>query len=168
MMNKIFVVNLERCKEKNKRMKDRLGNINYKMIKAVDGENLTREKLINMDGDILKDWKDPYSGRNITWGEVGCTLSHCNIYKKCLMENIDNAIIFEDDVLLKDDFQKRKRIYQKRWEIYYTRSLSEINMKVSSKEIVKLRAELNSNKNVAVFFTTNYFRALLTLTSYLL
>ena len=107
MMNKIFVVNLERCKEKNKRMRDRLGNINYKMTKAVDGKNLTREKLINMDMDILKYWKDPYSGRNITWGEVGCTLSHCNIYKECLRDGISNAIILEDDILIPPDFEKK-------------------------------------------------------------
>jgi len=110
MMNKIFVVNLERCKDKNKRMRDRLGNIKYKMTKAVDGKNLTREKLVNMDADILKDWKDPYSGRNITWGEVGCTLSHCNIYKECLRDGISNAIILEDDILIPPDFEKKLSI----------------------------------------------------------
>ena len=111
MMNRIFVVNLERCKDKNKRMRDRLGNINYTMTKGVDGENLTREKLVNMGADILKDWKDPYSGRNITWGEVGCTMSHCNIYEEyqdVVHQKLNN--IARHDALMKQQQEDSRRM----------------------------------------------------------
>ena len=43
-------------------MRDRLGNINYKMTKAVDGKNLTRR--VNKYGYDTT-LKHPYSGRNI-------------------------------------------------------------------------------------------------------
>ena len=35
------------------------------MIEAVDGKDLNLEKLKKMDCDILKEWRDPWSGRNI-------------------------------------------------------------------------------------------------------
>ena len=100
----VFVINLERCVEKKKRMKKRLQNINHTFINAIDGKKLNDRKLKKMDGNVLKEWRDPYSGRNITWGEIGCALSHYNIYKRCVDENIDIAIIFEDDVLIPDNF----------------------------------------------------------------
>ena len=37
-------------------------------------------------------------------GEIACALSHALLYKKITDENIDNAIILEDDVTLSDDF----------------------------------------------------------------
>ena len=54
--------------------------------KTYDGRLLSKNigsdhtNLYDMKADILKEWKDPHSGRNITWGEVGCALSHYEIY----------------------------------------------------------------------------------------
>ena len=97
MQINIFVINLERCIEKRRKMEDRLKGLDYTIVTGVDGRELNEEKLINMNASVLTDWKDPHSGRNVTWGEVGCALSHYNIFEKCVNENIDIAIIFEDD-----------------------------------------------------------------------
>ena len=104
MRQEVFVINLERCKEKAEKMKNRLSDVDFSFIKAVDGKQLTEEKLKEMDIKLCSEWKDPYSGRNLTWGEVGCMMSHYNIYKKCVEENIDVAIILEDDVTIPDNF----------------------------------------------------------------
>lgn len=104
MNNNIFVINLKRCEDKKNKMKERLKNLNYKIMEAVDGRELNNNKLKEMGCSILKEWKDPHSGRNITWGEVGCALSHINIYKECIKKNIKTAIILEDDALLSNDF----------------------------------------------------------------
>jgi glycosyl transferase, family 25 len=40
-------------------------------------------------------------------GEIGCYLSHMNIYQEIVEKNISKAIIFEDDIkIIDDNFQK--------------------------------------------------------------
>jgi glycosyl transferase family 25 len=43
-------------------------------------------------------------GRHLNGGEIGCLLSHKAIYQKMVEDNIDKALILEDDVILRDDF----------------------------------------------------------------
>ena len=95
----IFVINLERCVEKRKKMENRLNGLNFTIMDACDGKNLSISELEKMNVGVLKEWKDPHSGRNITWGEVGCALSHYKIYEHCVKNNIENAVIFEDDAI---------------------------------------------------------------------
>ena len=106
MKFKTFVINLERCPEKRKRMEERLKGEEYEMFKAYDGRELTNEKLEKMGAGILKDWRDPWSGRNVTWGEVGCGLSHYSVIEKCVQENVEIAVILEDDVIIPDNFSE--------------------------------------------------------------
>ena len=106
MKIKTFVVNLERCPEKRKKMEERLKGEEYEIFKAFDGKELNDEKLIEMGVEVLKEWQDPFSGRNMTWGEVGCALSHYFIMEKCVQENIEVAVILEDDVIIPDNFSE--------------------------------------------------------------
>lgn len=49
---------------------------------------------------------------SLTLGAIGCTLSHMNIYKIMIDQNIKNALIFEDDILVDlepDEFWKRMK-----------------------------------------------------------
>lgn len=105
-MNNIFVINLKRCILKKEKMEKKLNGIKYTLIEAVDGLELNLEKLKDQNIDILKNFSDPFYGRNITWGEVGCSLSHYKIYKHCVENNINYAIILEDDVIIPDKFDK--------------------------------------------------------------
>lgn len=43
-----------------------------------------------------------------TWGAVGCYLSHATLWQKIVDENLDMAMIFEDDVSFSDSFSKGK------------------------------------------------------------
>ena len=85
----IFVINLKRCVEKRKKMENRLNGLNFTIMDACDGKNLSISELEKMNVGVLKEWKDPHSGRNITWGEVGCALSHYKIYEHCVKNNIE-------------------------------------------------------------------------------
>ena len=122
---RIFVINLKRCEDKRNRMKERLKNESYQLWKAIDGRELNEEKLKQMECGILKEWKDPHSGRNVTWGEVGCALSHYNIFEYCIKNNIENAIILEDDAVIPPNFsfQIKKNLNLlnsiKDWEFCY-------------------------------------------------
>ncbi len=45
-------------------------------------------------------------GRKMLNGEWGCALSHALVYEKIVAEQIQHAIILEDDVVLSDDFKQ--------------------------------------------------------------
>ena len=111
MRFKTFVINLERCPEKRRKMEQRLKGEEYEIFKAYDGRELNDEIMNKMDAGILKEWTDPYSGRNITWGEVGCGFSHYGVMEKCVRENIEVAVILEDDVLIPDNFSQHINIF---------------------------------------------------------
>jgi len=110
---KAFVINLER-------RKDRLDNIhkNYvkpniydlEIIKACDGkikENNSEEMnnfinffintIKNNNSKINNNYKY-YSYDHYKSGEMGCFVSHLYLWKKIIDNNIENCIIFEDDI----------------------------------------------------------------------
>ena len=110
---KIFVINLENAKEKRKKMISILNSISnkyltyefdyefdYEFFKAIDGKQLQpHEYNINLD------WYNPCDNTHTTLGEVGCSISHYYLWKKIIDENIENAIILEDDVeIINPDF----------------------------------------------------------------
>lgn len=57
--------------------------------------------------NIFPDYKDPYHKRPMTLGEVGCFLSHYNIWKKIVDENLKDALVLEDDIRFDSFFKHR-------------------------------------------------------------
>ncbi len=41
--------------------------------------------------------KDPYSGRPLNMGEIGCFMSHYHIWQEMVEKNVTRALILEDD-----------------------------------------------------------------------
>ena len=123
----VFVINLRRCVKKRQNMEIKLkkSGIEATFLQACDGKTLTKQILKNIYlANCLKEWKDPHSGRNITWGEVGCALSHYKIYEYCVKNDIENAVIFEDDVEippnLNDKLQKTfNSLDNLKWDFCY-------------------------------------------------
>lgn len=103
-MPKIFVINLERSNDRRLFMEKQLStlNLDYKIIKATDGKTLTKheKKMFN----AFKSFKN--MGRELHPNEKGCYLSHYYIWKRMISEKIDEAIIFEDDITISQDFKK--------------------------------------------------------------
>ncbi|MEX0447617.1 glycosyltransferase family 25 protein [Xenorhabdus sp. SGI246] len=96
---KIFVINLKSESERRLAMQqqaDRL-NLNIEFIDAVYGSDLSDTYL----SEIVYD----YPGCKLTKGEIGCSLSHLLIYKKIVDENIQHALILEDDAILSQDLK---------------------------------------------------------------
>ncbi len=100
----VFVVNLERSAYRRKFILNYLAKmgINAEVITAVEGAKLDLEKL-KTDGIYDERAADEAFSRQLTLPEIGASLSHANIYKKIIDENIDKAIILEDDVMFCDD-----------------------------------------------------------------
>lgn len=94
---KAFVINMERSSVRRERMNFLLKNtaLDYEYISAVDGKALSDEEkniLFNIKKSIN------YYARDILAAEIGCTLSHQKIYRKIVSEDINYALILEDDI----------------------------------------------------------------------
>lgn len=93
----IFIINLDTSTERRIEMIRQMDfyGLKYEFFEAVDGKKLD----INVINEIRN---QPYSfkkafGREMTLGEIGCAMSHLNLYKKIVDEEIDYALILEDD-----------------------------------------------------------------------
>lgn len=106
-VNKIFIINLERDTKRKQNILKQLeqNNIqNYEFIRAIDGQNGDLEYY---SFDVIPDWIEPFTSKVMTKGEIGCALSHYNIWEKIINENIEYTLILEDDIILCDNFSQK-------------------------------------------------------------
>jgi len=99
-LDKVFMINLERRDDRAKRMKynlDMLG-ISYDWIPAVDGSKLNSNYLEKMGVKMLPEFSEPYHGRAMTFGEIGCFLSHYQIWQDMITQNSELVLVLEDDI----------------------------------------------------------------------
>lgn len=83
-VDRIYVINLDRCKERMKCMERRLKDIPYTRFSAISPTTL-------MSGfDKL--------------GAQGCSQSHYKIWEECYHSNIQRVLIFEDDVIFMNNW----------------------------------------------------------------
>ncbi|WP_397322255.1 glycosyltransferase family 25 protein [Pantoea agglomerans] len=90
---RIFVINLARSTERRACIEKQLSHLDleYEIVEAVDGSQLSYT-------DIMKETRP--LNYALSCGEVGCALSHINIYRKIASEGIPMALILEDDALI--------------------------------------------------------------------
>ena len=103
---KAYIINLADAVERKQHVKMHLSNVEelqLKWIDAIDGRKLTDQEKDELFD--LKKFKWYYQ-RNIRNGEIGCTLSHQLCYKELLNSDDNMAIVFEDDILLTEPFEK--------------------------------------------------------------
>ena len=95
--------------KKNQKLENELSTIGFRNInffEAIDGKKLNpiellKDKIISIRtyNEIKKHTRtEHYSIPSI--GAIGCTLSHFNLWKKCIDEKLRNIIIVEDDISL--------------------------------------------------------------------
>jgi glycosyl transferase, family 25 len=91
---KAFVVSLLECTDRRKYVSKHLESLQipFEFLDAVKGSELVldKDKRINNKAIIESNWITP----NI----VGCSLSHTIIYEKVITENLDYALVLEDDI----------------------------------------------------------------------
>lgn len=92
----IYVISLPYAQKRRAYIHNQMENhkIIYNFFDAVDGNDLTKADLSKYK---IKEGESMIR-RPLAKGELGCTLTHFNIYKKMLKENITKSIILEDDV----------------------------------------------------------------------
>lgn len=96
------MINLKRSADRRAVMTERLDPLGlpYQFFEAVDGYALDTDSLPN----YARKRRRLFFGRDLTQGEVGCLLSHRAVYQHMLNQNIESAIILEDDAILQKDF----------------------------------------------------------------
>ena len=99
----VFLVNLldstDRRGQATRQLDER--GIDWHLVEAADGSRI--------DPDYFKFFVDgPESirliDRNLAAGEIGCMLSHLEVYRIMIEQNLSHGIVMEDDVALSPDF----------------------------------------------------------------
>lgn len=148
---KTYVISLDRTPERYVNVKKQLDNIGlmHSRFNAVDGYDLVfsdRDSSATFKGKDIKDgnytlnenhkylvycpsieieYNSDFNklNRTLTAGEFGCYCSHIEIWNNIVKNNIEYALIFEDDVTLDKDFyqffDKLTKKLPKGWDIIY-------------------------------------------------
>ena len=99
----VFVVSLARAVERREWMREQLKQkgIRAEMLDAVDGNNLDlsqyRNRLNTEHWRVLR-------GRELNRGEIGCFLSHYQLWESLAANKTECALVLEDDTMLDENF----------------------------------------------------------------
>lgn len=96
----IYVVSLKGS-VRRLNIQNQLHGLSYDFLDAIYGKDLGEKYLETINS---QQWVKERYKRALTYGEIGCSLSHLRIYKKMLEQDISWAIIFEDDISIKHQF----------------------------------------------------------------
>ena len=106
MLEKIksFVINLASRSDRYKsflkdvkKIKSDSVELDLERFEAVNGMQYDHTRLLSEGMDTYRTWRDPYWNRKLTKGEIGCLLSHVQLWEKCVDLN-EPILIFEDDI----------------------------------------------------------------------
>ena len=90
-------------------------HLSYRIINATDGKKLSREELQKYSKRHALKAKR----RELSKGEIGCALTHANIYQQMLDENLEEVLILEDDAVITQDLLHvllQRRSFPPEWE----------------------------------------------------
>ncbi|KAJ8277231.1 hypothetical protein GJAV_G00072880 [Gymnothorax javanicus] len=107
--DEVFLINLKRRLDRRQRMLATLETLGIEatLTDAVDGKALNTSQLQALGIEMLPGYKDPYSGRVLTRGEIGCFLSHHHTWKQVVERGLQSVLVLEDDVRFEPRFKKR-------------------------------------------------------------
>ncbi|XP_067088725.1 procollagen galactosyltransferase 1 [Osmerus mordax] len=120
--DEVFMINLQRRTDRRDRMLSTLyeQEIACKVIAAVDGTAMNVSEVNDLGIHMLPGYSDPYHGRPLTKGELGCFLSHHNIWKEIVERGLKTSLVIEDDL---------------RFEVFFKRRLQNLMMEVDSQNL---------------------------------
>ena len=109
-VEKVYLINLDRRVDRRHKMEaalDELG-VEYERVSAVDGKREIDEDYIKKYGiSMMPDFSEPYHQRPIKHGEIGCFMSHYNIWLDILEKGYENTIVLEDDIRFEPYFKEK-------------------------------------------------------------
>ncbi|XP_064845780.1 procollagen galactosyltransferase 2-like [Oncorhynchus masou masou] len=107
--DEIFLINLKRRLDRRQRMLSTMTSLGLQatLTDAVDGKALNTSQLQALGIEMIPGYQDPYSGRVLTRGEIGCFLSHHSTWVQLLERGLSKVLVLEDDVRFEPRFKRR-------------------------------------------------------------
>uniref|UniRef100_A0A4W5Q4W2 Collagen beta(1-O)galactosyltransferase 2b n=1 Tax=Hucho hucho TaxID=62062 RepID=A0A4W5Q4W2_9TELE len=107
--DEIFLINLKRRLDRRQRMLSTMASLGLQatLTDAVDGKALNSSQLQALGIEMIPGYKDPYSGRVLTRGEIGCFLSHHSTWVQMAERGLSKVLVLEDDVRFEPRFKRR-------------------------------------------------------------
>jgi len=108
-LDNVYLINLERRDDRYSRMKFNLDliGVDFQLVPAVDGRKINENYLRTNNIKMLPEFSEPYHGRPLTFGEIGCFMSHYNIWKDIVASEHDTVLVFEDDIRFEPYFVQK-------------------------------------------------------------
>ncbi|MFZ7157168.1 glycosyltransferase family 25 protein [Avibacterium avium] len=78
--------------------------LNFEFFDAVYGKSLSQDELDKVDFDFYPNFSN--IKKDLTLGEIGCAMSHIKLYEYMVLNNINSAVILEDDAIVPHNFEK--------------------------------------------------------------
>lgn len=98
--DKIYVITLERAKDRQERIRERLAGLDFSFFYGVDQRTMTEQSIVtDLLYDDQKSRKLDRYGKGMVLGQVACSLSHRSLYQQILDEGHQRVLIFEDDIV---------------------------------------------------------------------
>jgi len=113
-IDKIFIINLKSRDDRLKNMSSLVDTLNInknkiKVFEAIVGNELKDDEIKNILSISSLDtlYNKSINHKDIrTKGAIGCYLSHYKIWEKIIKENLENVLIFEDNLALDIDVKE--------------------------------------------------------------
>ncbi|PKK18303.1 collagen beta(1-O)galactosyltransferase 1, partial [Columba livia] len=89
---------------------DKMGfdeEIAAKLVEAVECRALNSSQVEALGVRMLPGYRDPYHGRPLTRGELGCFLSHHRVWQEIATRGLSRSLVFEDDLRFEIFFKRR-------------------------------------------------------------
>ncbi len=130
---KIYIINMAKSVQRRTKMQQYIDalpeHLDIEFVEAIDGQSLTESEITYHTKKLCM---------ATTKGEIGCALSHINVYRKMAAENIPVALILEDDVKIPHDLSSMLEKLEKsighnevlllsRPKIYFKKAINTIN-----------------------------------------
>jgi glycosyl transferase family 25 len=90
--------------------------VDYEFVPAVDGSKLTQEQKARYSARRAR-WT---FGRQISPGEIGCSMTPALLYERMVREEIEEVLILEDDVIITQDLLevlRRRHSLPEDWQL---------------------------------------------------
>lgn len=150
---------MEKSAERRVFMTDQLTaqKIDFEICKAVDGNMYDFTNVYNESLALL------VNGKNLALAEKGCALSHRIALEKALRENLDYALILEDDVELPSFFKnaleqeiKKRILGETSWD-YLAFNYPTVGIKYIRLWLFLYFDTLSRNKNIIQLLKTPFY-----------